>query len=59
MVSPTGCFNMPHGSDAGGSIGSKYAEDKLTSEKSADLIKQMTQAASKVTTYNDILPVDR
>ena len=35
------------GLTAGGSIGSKYAEDKLTLEKSADLIKQMTQAAQE------------
>lgn len=33
------------GLTAGGSIGSKYAQDKLTLEKSADLIKEMTAAA--------------
>lgn len=33
------------GLTAGGSIGSKYAEDKLTLEKSADLINAMTKAA--------------
>ncbi|MFY9119234.1 MAG: phosphoenolpyruvate hydrolase family protein [Syntrophomonadaceae bacterium] len=33
------------GLTAGGSIGSKYAEDRLTLEKSADLVNQMTKAA--------------
>ena len=41
------------GLTAGGSIGSKYAEDKLTLEKSADLIKQMTKAAREG--YQDIM----
>lgn len=33
------------GLTAGGSIGSKYAEDKLTLEKSADLVNEMGKAA--------------
>lgn len=33
------------GLTAGGSIGSKYAENKLTLEKSAELVKEMTAAA--------------
>lgn len=41
------------GLTAGGSIGSKYAEDKLTLEKSADLIKEMTAAAREG--YQDIM----
>jgi predicted TIM-barrel enzyme len=41
------------GLTAGGSIGSKYAEDKLTLEKSADLINEMTAAAREG--YKDIM----
>jgi len=41
------------GLTAGGSIGSKYAEEKLTLEKSAELINQMTQAAREG--YKDIM----
>ncbi|MGI6554068.1 MAG: phosphoenolpyruvate hydrolase family protein [Bacillota bacterium] len=41
------------GLTAGGSIGSKYAEDELTLEKSADLIKEMTAAAREG--YQDIM----
>lgn len=41
------------GLTAGGSIGSKFAEEKLTLEKSADLINEMTAAARKG--YKDIM----
>ena len=41
------------GLTAGGSIGSKYAEDKLTLEKSANLINEMTKAARGG--YQDIM----
>ena len=41
------------GLTAGGSIGSKYAEDKLTLEKSADLVNEMTKAAREG--YQDIM----
>lgn len=41
------------GLTAGGSIGSKYAEDKLTLEKSADLINAMTKVAREG--YQDIM----
>ena len=41
------------GLTAGGSIGSKYAEDRLTLEKSADLVNQMTKAAREG--YKDIM----
>ncbi|NLO21195.1 MAG: phosphoenolpyruvate hydrolase family protein [Syntrophomonadaceae bacterium] len=41
------------GLTAGGSIGSKYAENKLTLEKSADLINEMTAAAKEG--YKDIM----
>lgn len=41
------------GLTAGGSIGSKYAENKLTLEKSADLINEMTARAREG--YKDIM----
>lgn len=41
------------GLTAGGSIGSKFAEEKLTLEKSADLINEMTAAAREG--YKDIM----
>ncbi len=41
------------GLTAGGSIGSKYAENKLTLEKSADLVNEMSKAAREG--YRDIM----